>query len=101
MALRASFSFFFEFHVTEDFSAFQSSQGKTTAELFPLAADFFSCLAEQPAVTLGIYCPPGTRRQTHKGKISMADDEQMFYDLLRGIKEGSEEAARQFLDRYG
>src|SRR6516164_7949181 len=31
----------------------------------------------------------------------MADDEQMFYDLLRGIKEGSEEAARQFLDRYG
>jgi RNA polymerase sigma factor (sigma-70 family) len=31
----------------------------------------------------------------------MADDEQMFYDLLRGIKEGSEEAARQFLARYG
>jgi len=31
----------------------------------------------------------------------MADDEQMFYDLLRGIKERSEEAAREFLDRYG
>ena len=31
----------------------------------------------------------------------MANDDQMFYDLLRGIKEGSEEAARQFLDRYG
>jgi len=31
----------------------------------------------------------------------MADDEQMFYDLLRGIKEGSEEAARQFLAQYG
>ena len=31
----------------------------------------------------------------------MADDDQRFYDLLRGIKEGSEEAARQFLDRYG
>jgi RNA polymerase sigma factor (sigma-70 family) len=31
----------------------------------------------------------------------MADDDQMFYELLRGIKEGSEEAARQFLARYG
>jgi RNA polymerase sigma factor (sigma-70 family) len=31
----------------------------------------------------------------------MANDDQMFYDLLRGIKEGSEEAARQFLARYG
>jgi RNA polymerase sigma factor (sigma-70 family) len=31
----------------------------------------------------------------------MAADDQMFYDLLRGIKEGSEEAARQFLDQYG
>jgi RNA polymerase sigma factor (sigma-70 family) len=31
----------------------------------------------------------------------MADDEQTFYELLRGIKEGSEEAARQFLARYG
>jgi RNA polymerase sigma factor (sigma-70 family) len=31
----------------------------------------------------------------------MPDDDQMFYDLLRGIKEGSEEAARQFLAQYG
>src|SRR5262245_32763039 len=31
----------------------------------------------------------------------MADDDQMFYELLQGIKEGSEEAARQFLARYG
>jgi RNA polymerase sigma factor (sigma-70 family) len=31
----------------------------------------------------------------------MPDDDRMFYDLLRGIKEGSEEAARQFLARYG
>jgi RNA polymerase sigma factor (sigma-70 family) len=31
----------------------------------------------------------------------MADDEQMFYQLLQGIKEGSEEAAGQFLARYG
>src|SRR5580704_5544947 len=31
----------------------------------------------------------------------MADEDQMFYDLLRGIKAGSEEAARQFLTRYG
>jgi RNA polymerase sigma factor (sigma-70 family) len=31
----------------------------------------------------------------------MPDDDQMLYNLLRGIKEGSEEAARQFLARYG
>jgi RNA polymerase sigma factor (sigma-70 family) len=31
----------------------------------------------------------------------MADDGQKFYDLLRGIKEGSEEAAREFLEQYG
>jgi RNA polymerase sigma factor (sigma-70 family) len=31
----------------------------------------------------------------------MPDDDQMFYDLLRGIQAGSEEAARQFLTRYG
>jgi len=31
----------------------------------------------------------------------MADDDQVFYDLLRGIKEGSEDAARQFLAQYG
>jgi RNA polymerase sigma factor (sigma-70 family) len=31
----------------------------------------------------------------------MADREQKFYDLLRGIKEGSAEAARQFLAQYG
>src|SRR5437588_9981398 len=31
----------------------------------------------------------------------MPDDDRMFYDLLRGIKEGSAEAARQFLDQYG
>jgi RNA polymerase sigma factor (sigma-70 family) len=31
----------------------------------------------------------------------MADDEGMFYQLLQGIQDGSEEAARQFLARYG
>jgi len=31
----------------------------------------------------------------------MSEDERLFYELLRGIKEGSEMAARQFLDRYG
>ena len=31
----------------------------------------------------------------------MPEDKQIFYDLLQGIKDGSEEAARQFLDRYG
>jgi RNA polymerase sigma-70 factor (ECF subfamily) len=31
----------------------------------------------------------------------MVDDEQMFRELLQGIKKGSEEAARQFLARYG
>jgi RNA polymerase sigma factor (sigma-70 family) len=31
----------------------------------------------------------------------MSDDEQTFSALLQGIKEGSEEAARQFLARYG
>ncbi len=31
----------------------------------------------------------------------MADDDKMFRELLQGIQEGSEEAARQFLARYG
>jgi RNA polymerase sigma factor (sigma-70 family) len=31
----------------------------------------------------------------------MADDGQVFTELLKGIQEGSEEAARQFLARYG
>jgi RNA polymerase sigma factor (sigma-70 family) len=31
----------------------------------------------------------------------MAEDEQAFTELLKGIQEGSEEAARQFLARYG
>jgi RNA polymerase sigma factor (sigma-70 family) len=31
----------------------------------------------------------------------MPDDDQMFYDLLRGIQAGSQEAARQFLTHYG
>jgi RNA polymerase sigma factor (sigma-70 family) len=29
------------------------------------------------------------------------DDERMLFDLLQQIQEGSQEAARQFLDRYG
>ena len=31
----------------------------------------------------------------------MPEDDRLFYDLLQGIKEGSEEAARQFLALYG
>jgi RNA polymerase sigma factor (sigma-70 family) len=31
----------------------------------------------------------------------MPDDDRMFYDLLRGIQAGSEEAARRFLTHYG
>ena len=31
----------------------------------------------------------------------MPEDDRLFYDLLQGIKEGSEEAARQFLAHYG
>jgi len=40
-------------------------------------------------------------KRTRKGRFFMADDDQVFYDLLRGIKEGSEDAARQFLAQYG
>jgi RNA polymerase sigma factor (sigma-70 family) len=31
----------------------------------------------------------------------MPEDDRLFYDLLQGIKEGSEDAARQFLAKYG
>jgi RNA polymerase sigma factor (sigma-70 family) len=31
----------------------------------------------------------------------MPDDDRTFYDLLQGARAGSEEAARQFLTRYG
>jgi RNA polymerase sigma factor (sigma-70 family) len=42
-----------------------------------------------------------TAKSAREGCIFMADDDQRFYDLLRGIKAGSEEAARQFLTQYG
>jgi RNA polymerase sigma factor (sigma-70 family) len=31
----------------------------------------------------------------------MPEDDRLFYDLLQGIKDGSEEAARQFMAKYG
>jgi RNA polymerase sigma factor (sigma-70 family) len=31
----------------------------------------------------------------------MPEDDRLFYDLLQGIKEGSAEAARRFMDQYG
>jgi RNA polymerase sigma factor (sigma-70 family) len=36
-----------------------------------------------------------------EGWVVMPDDDRMFYDLLQGIQAGSEEAARQFLAKYG